>query len=546
MLSYIDPKARVAAAAALRAIAVRASNQFGYGGSNDIWMRRVLPMAYVGRGDPDAGSLFEEVWDEGGQVANLSETGPFAMLLEEKILPNLTKALIGALNDVSWERRVMACASLNDLCKKNILSPGPRTSSHDIYAQEDLRQRDSIRAESSKSILITCVGLIVKNRVWEGKSDLVETTASIASSWVSSSFEECKMNFDSNPISQDNFVWDDLFVGDSWFKNLNNDLVKNEDNTIEEDANPEATENGVKDEEMTDIENDMNDEILDIENDEDDEDDVDDDERAESSVSHPVTLSGLCRVFLQQGIKPSSEVKNSIFYSTDALSFRAASMRSLALLLKSLDNMKSLEHLNTNITPSLISMIKGNGEVYFHHGHRDFVDDKLPPLIIARAIDCLGSLMWKGMKYNDHNAYSSIQLLGTLLSKNCGEAQPAWTVREASATAMSKLALCANWAELTNIELINIFIKCSQSCVKDKKFWKVRFAKLKSLKCLCSRSKRGTSINRSDTNEEQLILEALLPLKEEMLKMAKSHLTDTESSVSAISSEIITSMAWWP
>lgn len=543
-ISRIDPAARVAAAAALRAISVRASNQFGDGGSNDIWMRRVLPIAYIGRSDQDAGSLFEEVWDEGGQVASLSETGPFATQLEEKILPHITKSLIGALNDVSWDRRVMACKSLNELSKKNILAPGPRTSSYELYTREDLRQRDSIRAESSKSILITCVELIVKSRVWTGKADLVTTTAKIAGTWASLLFQantQASDRFDSYPISRNDFIWDDLFVDDSWFLNINNNCTEKEDNLTEEDllVNMNVDEAMSKN---VEIDFTKDDEMLNIENDDDNDNEEDGgDETVAKSMLYPVTFSGLCRVFLEQGIKTSPEVMNIIFYSSDALPYRAASLHALSLLLKSHNNEERFDHLYANIAPPLTYVITGNAEVYSHDGHQDFVDHKLPPLIVARAIDCLGSLIWKGIQYNGENVYTNTQLLAKLFSKNCGEAQPAWTVREASAIAASKLALCVNCSELTKIELLNDFIQCSESCVKDKKFWKVRFAKLKILSCLCNRS-----VNGNDANEKQLILEALLPLKEKMISTAKSHLNDTESSVSAISSEVISAMAWWP
>ena len=80
-------------------------------------------------------------------------------------------------------------------------------------------------------------------------------------------------------------------------------------------------------------------------------------------------------------------------------------------------------------------------------------------------------------------------------------------------------------------------------CIQDKKFWKVRLAKLKSLNSLCSRVKphQGT-----DVNETQLILEALLPLKEKIIGIAKANLTDAESRITALSSDIIATISWWP
>jgi hypothetical protein len=50
----------------------------------------------------------------------------------------------------------------------------------------------------------------------------------------------------------------------------------------------------------------------------------------------------------------------------------------------------------------------------------------------------------------------------------------------------------------------------------------------------------------SDSEEKQLTLEALLPHKEEMLRLVRSSLSDTESKVTALSSEILGNMVWWP
>ena len=86
-------------------------------------------------------------------------------------------------------------------------------------------------------------------------------------------------------------------------------------------------------------------------------------------------------------------------------------------------------------------------------------------------------------------------------------------------------------------------MKCTFMCIQDKKFWKVRLARLKILNSLCSRVKphQGT-----DVNETQLILEALLPLKEKIIGIAKANLTDAESRITALSSDIIATISWWP
>ena len=46
--------------------------------------------------------------------------------------------------------------------------------------------------------------------------------------------------------------------------------------------------------------------------------------------------------------------------------------------------------------------------------------------------------------------------------------------------------------------------------------------------------------------EKQLVLEAMLPHKEEIMKLARRSLADPEAKVTALSSEIIGLMSWWP
>ena len=42
------------------------------------------------------------------------------------------------------------------------------------------------------------------------------------------------------------------------------------------------------------------------------------------------------------------------------------------------------------------------------------------------------------------------------------------------------------------------------------------------------------------------LLESMLPHKEKMLKLAKYALGDPEAKVTALASEIVNAMAWWP
>jgi hypothetical protein len=74
-----------------------------------------------------------------------------------------------------------------------------------------------------------------------------------------------------------------------------------------------------------------------------------------------------------------------------------------------------------------------------------------------------------------------------------------------------------------------------------------RYSGLKILHCLTSRAGKGAATSTgSDLQEKQLTLEALLPHKEEMVRLARASLSDSESKVTALSSEILGNMAWWP
>jgi len=55
----------------------------------------------------------------------------------------------------------------------------------------------------------------------------------------------------------------------------------------------------------------------------------------------------------------------------------------------------------------------------------------------------------------------------------------------------------------------------------------------------------GRSTEKSD-QEKRLVLEAILPFKEELLRLLRTSLRDSEAKVTALSTEILTGMAWWP
>ena len=74
--------------------------------------------------DKKIASLWTEVWEEGGAVANAGGSNDFGVTLEEKLLSYLVKACLLALDDVSWSRRVTACQALTDLTEMEDPHPG--------------------------------------------------------------------------------------------------------------------------------------------------------------------------------------------------------------------------------------------------------------------------------------------------------------------------------------------------------------------------------------------------------------------------------------
>ena len=127
----------------------------------------MLPLAFVAKKDKDVGHFFQEIWDEGGQAARLGINAMcFSAQLQETILPYLTKALIDALEDVSWSRRSISCAALSELSDTNILAPAPRALDNYAVVNEELIARSSIRSQSSAQILTACVKPLYTNHTF--------------------------------------------------------------------------------------------------------------------------------------------------------------------------------------------------------------------------------------------------------------------------------------------------------------------------------------------------------------------------------------------
>merc|ERR1712238_420311 len=123
-----------------------------------------------------------------------------------------------------------------------------------------------------------------------------------------------------------------------------------------------------------------------------------------------------------------------------------------------------------------------------------------------------------------------------------GAKQAAWTVRQMSTMAASRLASNMPPNVLRRNEVITTALNISGQALKDKKFWKVRLAGLELLLALVNRV--GNQKISTVDSERQLIMESILPYKERIVDMARKNLADNESQVTAIASKLTLAMAW--
>eukprot|EP00978_Attheya_sp_CCMP212_P004710 scaffold10348_cov54-Attheya_sp.AAC.3 len=542
MGSNDDPAARRAAAAAIRSIAVRASDQFSDGGPGNVWLRKILPIAFLGQKDEDTkiASLWKEVWEEGGTTANLasgndsSHLDDFGVTLHEKMLPSLVRACANALNDVSWSRRIAACSAIMDLTEMNVLAPPPRSTklkSDSLFSQNEILRARS-RAQASSSIIIASVKVIVKSRIWAGKSDVVKAAVGVVAKWVATSkdFKDNSgylgwdvSNEGSNhccpwtPVSKQNNEWNDLFIGDNWFSSDMMDVSDtdspNEEKKIQEDlSNVELTSE--KDDAALNFED--ADKMLSEEPPKSEDESGLATKVSENSSPEILTLSGLCRALLVQATSTSST-------DDEALPYKAAALQGLSDLLNaaagsSEDDVDDLRYLYTMISPTLLSMISNVDSPSSTNGQSV---KKQPPLLIARSFNCLASAMFDGIGVQSEEGGTleeteNIPKLLSILNEGCGGKQPAWTVREASA--MAAAALASKAVRRTGNS-------------KD------------------GRSTLPYATNSQCSNAEsdrQLMLEALLPHKEQIVKLTRAALRDAESKVTAVATDILSAISWWP
>lgn len=416
-----DPSIRKAAAATIRSISCRASHHLQNGGPRDIWVKRVLPIAFLGRHDkdPKVSSLWKDVWDEGGTaISSADRDDVFGVLLQEKLLPYIVRATVLALRSTAWASRKTGCAVLVELTDANILAPTPRSIGDDTGMTGDEINRLMQRAKASSVLLSECVRIIARNRIWDGKGDVAKAGTAIAGRWSASApvngkdtAFSVKVNW---PLILDNDAKDDLFQGDKWFK-LQGGKERNEN---EDEIGCDDTNMSVNDNDEMNSEDDT---ALDLSGENDlGEDEQLNGESAESDTEdsiryQPVIFSGFCRVLLEQALRTSSN--NS---TEGVLPYKASALSGLSALLKSVaptedstaydDNIGHQRFVYELIAPSLFSFVSDGQSV--------------PPLLIARALECLSSAMFDGIGADVGNHADAIGLL-KFFARTTGNS--AWT-----------------------------------------------------------------------------------------------------------------------
>ena len=476
-----DPSARKAAAVTLRAIAVRASNQFGDGGTSDIWCRRILPIAFLGMRDPEpnVATLFADVWEEGGSAASLAGAADgFGNTLEEKLILYLVKECINALNDVSWSRRVTGADALGELASKEILSPTPRRLNgdpKDRNLEESLRAQR--RAQSSHRALVALTKTIADTRLWSGKQKVIDACCLIASKWSSA----LANNGDPSEVTGngadtvvaplvllDEADTDSLFAHDSRFKKQTDDELPDEAAQISEVA-MDIDEEGASGETNLDFEDDATGqgekvEGWGVETPSDDKISVDNQEQVPTFV-------GLCRMFLAQAF-PAKRSTSSV-KEEEVLPYRAASLKALADLLNSIDKSihgsKQKAIVFTFVTQNLAPMFDPLPEA-------SEASKEESPLVVSRALDCFGACFWEGFGSPDeieNNDGRNVLLLAQIFVRLSVVERP-WTVKTSALHACARLISKADSTSLEDHATISAFVTCASQALKDRKFWKVR------------------------------------------------------------------------
>ena len=537
-----DPSVRKAAAQTVRAIVVRASSHLNEGGPKDIWRKKVLPVAFLGRHDKDAkiSSLWKDVWDEGGTAAESTDRDDvFGVLLQEKLLPYIVNATVLALQSTSWANRRAGCAVLNELTDANILAPTPRSTRDDNSLSAEDTNRLRQRAKASSILLSECVRIIARNRIWDGKGDVVKAGTAIAGKWSASALAGQTTSDCTWPLLLMKDRPDDLFEGDDWFKRANVDKDDINEDGCDDTAVFTAVEtNGVISEDDIALDLSAEKDLADDEqpNGDNAESDVEEDKRG---AAQSVVFSGLCKVLLDQAIRAGPN--NS---TEGVLPYKASAFSGLTALLKSVEPVKSSATYDDIIQHQQIIYDLVAPSLYLFVTDNQTSNDKKPPLLIARALECLAAAMYDGVG-SDASKGEYANAVGLLkFFKLSTSTTPAWTVRQMSAVAGASLVAKMPSVLLRKNEVITTILDIASQTLKDKKFWKVRASGLNLLLSLVNRV--GNQKMSTADSDKQLIMEAILPYKEQIIDVARKSLADNESQVTATASKITLTMAWWP
>lgn len=532
-----NPSLRRAAAATVRAIVVRASNHLKDGGPRDVWREKVLPIAFLGRKDDDAkvAALWNEVWDEGGTAVGLSGDDTFGVMLQEQLLPYLAKAILFALRSTSWANRREACAVVLELVEAKILSPIPCSTSGTHIVSDKEVERFKQRAKVSSVLLNECVKIICRNRIWDGKGDICTAAAQIAAKWMAmaSLNGETNSHFYNCPFVPLVFRTDcdSLFVGDNWFAGLEQSYLSIEGaGESEYEQTDEVLEQSLEDDLVLDMtgEQDFDDEA--------ERQNSSDNELVETEIgcgTHSVTVVGLCRILVEQGLRSGGSTEGRLPYRVAALSALSALLNSVVPDESSEQCNRVVEHqsyLYNIIAPTLFAFVSGESSL----------DEKPAPILVARALECLALSMYHGVGTGSEHNDATVLL--RFFSLSTGNTQPAWTVKQMAAFAASSLIAKTSLNVVRRNDTIITVLECSSQALKDKKFWKVRVAGLELLISLVGRVKQSC---RNDP-ENQLVMESILPYKEKIVAIARKSFSDNESQVTAAASKLTMEMNWWP
>eukprot|EP00804_Cyclotella_cryptica_P020845 CCRYP_011471-RA/>CCRYP_011471-RA protein AED:0.17 eAED:0.17 QI:1356/1/1/1/1/1/5/334/2365 len=464
-----DPSVRRAAASTLRAIVVRASGQLQDGGPRDIWMKVILPTAFLGRHDKDSkvASLWNDVWEEGGTaVGNREDT--FGTLLQERLLPFLNNIIIDHLRSNSWANRTAACAVLTELADANILAPIP-SSVNDINVGIGSQERFRVRAAASCSTLSECVKMIARSRIWAGKADVVKAATLIAGKWTGiapmNELPTYRLSTEVVPLVIRSGSRDDLFEGDLWFKSSYN----NEEELDELEANYD-------DEKYVDDTKDSNDDTnaraLDLTDERNfDEDDAPSEENVIAMQDfRSLTFCGFCRLLCDQGLRIGTNE-----FTEGVLPYKSAVLGGLSNFLRTLVATRgSSNYIDVIRHQRLVYGMLAPGLYSFASNSQGKEGNGLPPLLVAKSLECLASAFFDEVGDAPHSDYSNPLTMLKFFADCSGVKQPAWSVRQSAVLAASSLVSKMSSNCLGKNDAITTVIDCSSHALKDRKFWKVR------------------------------------------------------------------------